>query len=159
MTAQAHENLIYEGEETSMTSCPPLPAGHPRIVELTQQEAWARKDLPSVVTSTACWRGYVGSWEVRGGLLYLTRVVGRYEMLGDEPIFADWFSGVLSIPRGELLRYVHMGFGSVYEQNLYLKVEGGRVVESWTVDNRGKSGAEGGAPASPWDRLFGRDKT
>ena len=34
MTAQAHENLVYEGEQTSMASCPPLPGDHPRIVAL-----------------------------------------------------------------------------------------------------------------------------
>lgn len=157
MTAQAHENLIYEGEETSMVSCPPLPAGHPRIVVLSPKEAHA-KDLPPVVTSTACWRGYIGSWEIRDGVLYLTRVQGRYEMLGDEPLLADWFSGVLRVPRGELLRYVHMGFESVYERDLYVKVEGGRVVASWTVDNSVESAREGGAEPSWWRKLFGRDK-
>lgn len=161
MTAQAHENLIYEGEETSMASCPPLPAGHPRVVALPQGESRSREVLPPVIGSTACWRGYIGSWEVRDGRLYLTGVQGRYEVLGDEPVPADWFSGVLRVPRGELLRYVHMGFESVYERDLYVKVEAGTVVETWTVDNRGESGRGGGgaAPSSWWRKLFGRDKT
>ena len=52
MTAQAHENLVYEGEQTSMAACPPLPASHPRIVALSPKELGSRKDLPSVVGST-----------------------------------------------------------------------------------------------------------
>jgi hypothetical protein len=161
MTAQAHENLVYEGERTSMAACPPLPASHPRIVALSPQELRTRKDLPSVVGSTACWRGYIGSWEIREGRLYLTGVVGRYEMLGDEPVFAEWFSGVLRVPRGGLLQYVHMGYESVYERDLYLKIEGGAVVETWTVDNRKSGGGDEGAAAPPswWRKLFGRDKT
>jgi hypothetical protein len=159
MTAQAHENLIYEGEETSMASCPPLPPSHPRVVALAPSELQSRKDLPSIVGSTACWRGYIGSWEIRGGRLYLTHIQGRYEMLGDEPILADWFSGVLCIPRGELLRYVHMGFESVYEQDLFVRVEGGGVVESWTVDNRGRAAVEAEGGARWWRKLFGRHKT
>lgn len=143
-----------------MASCPPLPASHPRVVWLSPEESLSRKDLPPAIGSTACWRGYIGSWEVRDGRLYLTRVQGCYEILGDEPVPADWFSGVLRVPRGEVLQYVHMGFESVYERDLYLKVEAGAVVETWTVENGGKSGrGDGGAAPSPWWRkLFGRDK-
>jgi len=31
-----------------------------------------------------------------------------------------------------------MGFGSVYEQELHIKIENGKVVNSRVVDNRGK---------------------
>ena len=137
MTAQIHENLIYEGEETTMMSCPPLPVDHPLVVQTDPPGTFAKPGVPSVVFSTACWRGYLGTWEVRGGRLYLVSVIGRYEMLGDEPLFAEWVSGVLIIPRGELLKYVHMGFESVYERELRLTVEAGVVVDSTTVESAG----------------------
>jgi len=137
MTAQVHENLIYEGEETTMMSCPPLPAEHPLIVMTDPPGTFAKPGVPSFVFSAACWRGYLGTWEVREGRLYLVSLVGRYEMLGDEPVFAEWVSGVLRIPRGELLEYVHMGFESVYERELRLRVEAGVVVESTTVEAAG----------------------
>ena len=38
MTAQFHENLIINGEETTMAFCPPLPNDHPRIVALSSEE-------------------------------------------------------------------------------------------------------------------------
>lgn len=142
-----------------MASCPPLPASHPQIIELAPEDLWSRKDLPSIIGSTACWRGYIGTWEIREGRLYLKRIQGRYEMIGDDPILADWFSGILRIPRGGLLQYVHMGFESVHERDLFVKVDGGRVTESWTVDNRDRPG-HGDRDAPPWWRkLFGRDKS
>jgi hypothetical protein len=53
----------------------------------------------------------------------------------DAPLLADWFSGVLRIARGERLVYVHMGFGSVYEEDEFLFIERGRVIGRRTVKN------------------------
>jgi len=135
MTAQFPEILIIEGEERCMTFCPPIPA-HPRIVEVDVETV--AREYPHVL-STGCWRGYIGVWEIKEGRLYLVGLRGRYKLEGDEPLFADWFTGVLRIPQGEMLHYVHMGFGSVYEQELHIKVEKGLVVKSRTIDNRGKT--------------------
>jgi hypothetical protein len=32
------------------------------------------------------------------------------------------------IPQGKILKYVHMGFGSIYELDLFIKIEKGVVV-------------------------------
>ncbi len=135
MTAQIPERLIIDGKETAMAFCPPLPYGHPRIVEV--DEAEAARDAPFVF-STACWRGYVGTWEIKEGRFFLVGLRGKYRMLGTEPLLADWFTGILRIPKGKMLHYVHMGFGSVYEQELHIKIEDGMVVASRVIDNRGK---------------------
>jgi len=45
----------------------------------------------------------------------LLKVKGRYKLLDDSPLFADWYSGEIVIPRGKLLNYVHAGFESVYD--------------------------------------------
>jgi hypothetical protein len=135
MTAQAHENLIYEGKKTSMAFCPPLPKKHSRIVKQRFDET---NDGNHIILSTACWRGYIGTWEIKAGKFYLVNIDGRYKITGDSPIFADWFSGVLRIPRGELIHYVHMGFGSVYEEEIHVKIEKGEVVKSHIIDNRNK---------------------
>ena len=39
------------------------------------------------------------------------------------------------MPYGELLQYVHMGYGSVYERELFFAVELGKVVKESLVDN------------------------
>jgi hypothetical protein len=141
MTAQCHENLILNGEETSMAFCPPLPENHPRIVELSNEEA-NKKEIDPIIFSTACWRQYIGTWMVEDEKFYLVSLLGRYKIVGDEPILADWFIGVLRIPKGELLHYVHMGFGSVYEQEIHIKIEQGIVTASRITDNRNKDFSE-----------------
>ena len=52
------------------------------------------------------------------------------------PVFAEWFSGKLRIPLGETLQYVHMGYGSLYEKDLFIAVEKGIVVGEQTIDYR-----------------------
>ncbi|MFA5138830.1 MAG: hypothetical protein WC728_06300 [Elusimicrobiota bacterium] len=127
MTAQFHEELVYEGRKTTLSCCPGLPKQHPRIV---------KTDSP--IQCTACWRGYIGSWEVKAGRFFLKRLKGGYRLKGRAPLFAEWFSGELRIPDGEMLQYVHMGFETVFERVTVARIEKGVVVETRSVDNRGR---------------------
>jgi hypothetical protein len=139
MTAQFHENLILEGEKTTMAFCPPIPIDHPgvRVLDAEEMQEGIRAGvIPNIVFSTACWREYIGTWELRDGKFYLNEVQGRFRI--NEPLFADWFTGVLRIPTGNRLHYVHMGFGSVYEFETHIKIENGLVMEERHIDNRGK---------------------
>jgi hypothetical protein len=43
---------------------------------------------------------------------------------------ATWFTGRLHIPRGALLREGHLGLNSVYEEEITLELENGRVVRT-----------------------------
>ena len=127
MTAQIHEIVIYEGEQMALASDPGIPEDHPKIVldtEFNQDStegltmvinpapgvaattvAGQTKDpkYPSILNSTACWRQYIGTWEIKDGKLYLVDIIGKYKKIGDEPIFADWFTGRLKIPMGEIV--------------------------------------------------------
>ena len=66
MTAQIHENLILNGERTTMASCPTVPSDHPLILATT---SWDHDDDEShrILCSTACWRRYRGTWEIKDG--------------------------------------------------------------------------------------------
>lgn len=120
-----------------MAFCPPFPEQHPRILDRHAEGLpGSREDAGCY--STACWREYQGTWEIKEGLFYLRRLVGRFRLRGDEPIWADWFSGTLRIPCGDLLQYVHMGFGSVFEEELHIKIEKGVVDSIRVIDNRGR---------------------
>src|SRR5580700_6692998 len=77
MTAQVHERLVLDGEDTTMNCDPPLPPHHPRIVP--RPDAHMR-EVDVIMNSTACWRRYVGSWELRDGRLYLLAIEGRYQL-------------------------------------------------------------------------------
>jgi hypothetical protein len=123
MTQQVPESLILEGEKTFMASCPPLNPDHPRILQVEPE--WE---------STGCWRGYIGTWEIKDGRLYLVHVTGQYRLTAGDPVLADWVTGLLHIPRGALLRREAMG--CVYEQEVQLKIEKGEVVASRVFDTR-----------------------
>lgn len=107
--------------------------------------------------STALWRGYVGSWEIVDDRLYLVELSGTLEN-GTEAtieavfpgfpdrVFAHWYSGTIRLPQGRQIKYVHMGYGSIYERDLYLDVEKGVLKKSRVRHNGSaerKDGPEG----------------
>jgi len=137
-TAQFPDYLVYKGERVSIFSNP---------LESFFSEKNPRPDNLFRSSCTACWRGYIATWEVREEILYLVKVIeGTCNINAPEidvsgifgkklPIKATWFSGVLRIPRGKMLSYVHMGYGSVYEKELFLTFENGKLINEEIVDN------------------------
>ena len=116
MTAQIHEILILDGQKTSMANELDIPTSLPGLT------------FPSdYIMSTACWRGYVGKWQIKNNKLYLSSVTGKYTGKFKPPVFADWISTTLRVPQGELLEYVHGGFGSTYERDLFIEVCNGNI--------------------------------
>jgi len=95
MTHQLHENIIFEGRDLSMTTCPKVPRNHPRVIELTDNELF-NSNQPRVISSN-CWRGYIGSWEIKAGRLYLIKLERDLKLDGLDPLFADWVSEELDI--------------------------------------------------------------
>jgi len=132
MTAQFHEKIILNGEHTSMASCPPLPEDAIPAFFLPAEE----KARSGLVHCTACWRGYISTWEIRAGRLYLVGLEGAFKLLEGQFLFADRVSGTLHVPEGEVLQYVHMGFQSVYEQEHLIQIENGLVTSMTSLDNR-----------------------
>jgi len=94
---------------------------------------------------TACWRGYIGIWEIKGGVLYL-KDIQAWTQQGEAglealfpgqqgPVAATWFTGKLIVPQGKVLKgYVPY---PIYEKYLMITVEKGRVVRQETIDNPG----------------------
>lgn len=133
MTAQTTEILIYKGKKYGMATEP--------------LEPYIRKNNIKFNTScvlSCCWRGYVGTWSIEGNRLYLIgldtddngKKVGlEYLFPGHEKVFADWFSGELRIPYGNLMKYVHQGYASLYEKELFLKIDNGIVTNEREIDN------------------------
>jgi len=88
--------------------------------------------------SDATWTG----WSIRGDngfadLGEASRVtVKRLLNSAIEPLMASWYTGILRISEGELLRYEHLGFGSEYERDQLIEIVAGSAARRWTVDNR-----------------------
>jgi hypothetical protein len=144
MTERICEILFIEGKKTYLPFCPPIPQDHPRISKSTGK----RYILSVMQRSTACWRGYQGTWEIKAGRLYLKDLQGSIELKKGKPVLADWFSGVLSVPKGNMLKYVHMGFGSVFEETVLLTFKKGVLVSERTIDICGTPIDE---PSLYWD--------
>lgn len=151
MTAQYAEELIYQGESHSMCTNP-----------LSDYFALSGVKLDSSkVLCTALWRGYLGTWEIVDNRLYLIKLVGantvfggpEFRLPGDDTVlednvslaivfpdypdrvFAHWFSGTIRLPQGELLHYIHSGYRSIYERDLFLHLENGVVNGSRVIQN------------------------
>lgn len=135
MTAQTPERLIFEGREHSMCSEP-----------LGDFFGLGGKRPEFRSPHTACWRGYVGTWEVIDGRLYLTQLKGWLKS-GEEAtletvfpgygerVFAHWFTDTVRLPQGKQLEYVHMGYGSTYERDLLLRFSKGELIERSVREN------------------------
>jgi hypothetical protein len=96
--------------------------------------------------NTANWRGYIATWEISENKFYLTQIEGMIK--GGQPcsveflfpnqsgkVWANWFSGVLRIVDGKCLKYIHMGYQSVYEREILITIEKGNVVKQEIKDN------------------------
>lgn len=130
------EVLLYNGKKYHMTSLP------------FSDYLDTRKDIILFQYHTANYRGYFGKWEVRDNKLYLidldANVAGTkgveldYFFPGQSEVFAEWFSGEVELELGEILEYVHAGFGSVFEKEIHLFFENGILISESEVDNREK---------------------
>lgn len=141
MTAQVPEKLIYKGKTWEMTSFPIPSPDHPAFVSVEPG------DVPKdemIVLSTACWRMFIGTWEIKDGKLYLVDIIGTIKLKEEKPLFADWFSGTLHLRVGEMMRYRHRGFDSLFEKTMILHIEKGEFIGEEIIDNR-----HGGNPHSP----------
>ena len=95
---------------------------------------------------TACRRGYEGTWEISDGKLYLIQLSGvtkagetvNLETLFPnfaERVFADWYTGTARIPQGKMLEYIHGGYASIYERDLFIEFDEGVVTQTRTRKN------------------------
>ena len=136
-SAQVPDVIIIDGRNESLDTSPLAPylSAHPKVIP--------KSDDPA----TDNLRGYVATWEILDGKLFLRRIDVAFRnpraSLNEESriiknvihkIFPDsrdlvagWYSGALIIPRGKLVKYVHMGYGSTYESYTIVTVDKGVV--------------------------------
>ncbi|MAO70966.1 MAG: hypothetical protein CMD02_00475 [Flavobacteriales bacterium] len=135
MTAQIKEILLYKGNKVGIATEPLAPY------------LKNRKDIKFSFRSTACWRGYFGTWELRNKKLFIISLKActdeyrnyevdlNYLFPNNKEVFADWFSGDIRIPQGKMLKYVHMGYQSIFEKDTMLKFKNGILIGERVIDN------------------------
>jgi hypothetical protein len=133
MTAQVREKLIYNGVTHWMASEP------------LSDYLKTRPEIRFAIASTACWRGYCGTWEIIDDELYLVELEGKIKgyvpvgvshiFPGRDYVFASWFTGSIRIPHGKMLKYAHAGYFSIFEKDLFMEFENGVLKNQYEIDN------------------------
>lgn len=130
MTYTFSESLLADGKLYRLDSYP--------------LQAWVRDkpDWPRFATRPWNTNGYMASWAVENGVLYLTRL----EAPGDDPLAglfpqvrapvpAFWLDGLLHARRGERR---HVGYPPrvIFDDERYLELRAGVVTREWLLDLR-----------------------
>lgn len=155
-TAQAPDVLLYDNKVYNLYS-------NPLEAFYTDEASRPRFQVQPGRVSSGNWRGYTAIWEIEGDVLFLKgidswvcdsklsaedcRKADLKELFGAKflggRVEAAWFSGELRIPDGKMLQYVHMGYGSVYEREILLTLQSGRITKKQVLDNtKGKIPSE-----------------
>lgn len=138
MTCQAPEKIEYEGQEL-MLYAEPLRTMLPPSPKYGMNIGDSNDPYPFEVSSTALWRGYIGRWKIQDGKLYLIELQGRLVKGGDASIssifpghngcvFADWYSGELTCPRGKVIGRIDGMYLNVFEEEVILKAKSGIII-------------------------------
>jgi len=144
MTAQTPERIILDGRPRVLYADPLYRLLASRRMSLENRD---------VGWSTACYRGYCGTWQVIDGRLHLMhlntmwpdegplpadlrRRLLRAVPASGFPVFASWFSGHLRIQIGRRLVYSHHGWSSWFERARVMTFKGGVLVRDREVDTR-----------------------
>lgn len=136
MTIQVSERLLLRGEALTMRSFP-----------LRAYLDIVKPAVNFVSPHTACWRGYVGEWELCHDRLYLQDLKARVMVHGVErpalltdffpeakgKVFAHWFSGELRIPVGRRIHSAASRYNPQFEQEIVLTVKAGVLLEEQRV--------------------------
>ncbi len=136
-TAQRPDKITYNGEEYSLHSNP---------LE-DYFEKYPKQRPGGDIWSTSLSRRYVATFELREKQLFLkdiealirdtsntekfaTKMISvRKEIFPNEKdLEMDWFSGLLVLPYGKLLTYVHGGYASTFENYIILEINKGQLV-------------------------------
>jgi hypothetical protein len=125
MTTQVKERIIIDGEKYPLLNALSLPEDDTKIKQ---------KEGP-ISTRSSCWRGYVGTWEIKDDKLYLIDFSsGKYDVLVNLPILADWISGTAKVATGEVKASSSWDI-ETYETETHLTFESGLIVKTENIKN------------------------
>lgn len=135
-TAQMSDRIIYKGKEYILRNNP--------LEEYF--EKYPEKQPRGGVVSSALWRGYVATFEVRNDMLYLKDIEVMYqdttskesynykwrsvlkEVVSDgKELAIDWMTALLEMPYGEKVEDGHIYYIPQYQNIMLLEVQNGIV--------------------------------
>lgn len=139
-TAQVAERIIIDGQTNMMFSLPLTSYLESEGISISK---YTNPPRQTQMTSS-CLRGYIATWQIESGYLWLLSIQGfpsgimapMDELFSSTPpIKAKWYSGKLRIPKGDIIQYIHRGFDSIYEKELIIEIEDGKVIDQRYQNN------------------------
>lgn len=141
-TAQQPDVIQIDGKDHALNTNP--------LAARLHALGWKPPENAAIWSSN--WRGYVARWKIEEGQLVLvdatvqlrraergvqTETSVREELFPSIPrVVADWYSGALIIPDGEVVDYVHMGYGTTYDHYQVIRISEGRVLEHLSMTGK-----------------------
>ena len=144
-TAQYPDRIIYQGKKYSLHTNPMESYFHKH----------PGKRPKGGVMSTALWRGYVAIFDFKDTSLvlkdikiqvrtesedgkrgYMWKSAKDLVVPENQDLTIDWFTGILVLPYGDLVNYVHMGYGSTYANYILLEINGGKLTGERKLDHK-----------------------
>lgn len=146
-TAQIPDYLVHNGI-TYALHVNPMEEYFSEYPERRPQSAWR---------SSALWRGYVAIFEIIDNELFVVDIqvqsvlstqleleTGKFNtewvnvtaecLNGENRKKVSWFNGLLVLPHGELINYVHMGYQSTYEYYKIIEIENGNYINEYDLN-------------------------
>ena len=143
MTTQVKEQIIIDGQKYPLLNALSLP----------EDDSIIQHKKGVIETSSNCWRGYVGTWEIKADTLYLIDFSsGKYDVLVNLPILADWISGTAKVATGEVKDSSSWNI-ETYETETHLTFENGQK----SIEENYKNGKLNGEWLAWYDN--GKQKT
>jgi len=143
-TSQSPDKIIYKGQEYSLNTNP--------LESFFENNPNLRPK--SDIMSTALWRGYIATFEIQDNQLFVKDIVVMNEdtttsthkttwrsvfnqvFPNQKQIRVDWLTGLLVIPNGKLVNYVHMGYASTYENYILLEIDKGNLIQEKNMKSK-----------------------
>ncbi|WP_295936662.1 hypothetical protein [uncultured Alistipes sp.] len=154
-TAQDPDMIIYNGKLYSLFTNPMEKyfREHP-----TKRPSRFATDSNGVgISSSSNWRGYRATFWIKDDQLFLKDIMVEVEdrsqpngiffgtkwisvldkvFPGSPIVKLDWLTGILVIPEGELVDYVHMGYASTFSHYILLEFHEGNLTSRREYDHR-----------------------
>lgn len=112
------------------------------------------KKKPDFNLLDTCLRGYIASWIIQGNQLILKEIEGDYyasslffnrrltktslkkifPKSSKQGVIANWYSGKLRIPAGNMTQYGHNSYNSRFEKEIIITIDKGKVLRMVTLD-------------------------
>ncbi|TCI85704.1 hypothetical protein [Tenacibaculum sp. M341] len=146
-TGQIPDIIIFKGDTLSLFS-------NPLEEYLEKKKTRAINHYKLEPESTACYRGYVATWEIKDNQLFLVKIdychdneekiKRKFDFVkefGEETVLAKWFSGKILIVSGKELIYFHSGYSAIYEKEIELSISDGKITNKKVIDNSNSNAA------------------